>query len=63
MPDYLRVIQKDTGHELSVTKSQYDFNPSAFDKVDGDATGPDGEPLAPKFASPKKAAASAKKEA
>lgn len=60
MPEYLRVTQKDTGHELTISQSMYDFAPSAYDKLDDPATGPDSEPLPPKYATKK--AAAAKKE-
>ena len=34
MPEYLRVKQRDTGHELSVTRSRYDFAPDAYDVLE-----------------------------
>ena len=44
MPEYLRVKQKDTGHELSVTKAMYDFAPDAYEVLDKPATDAGGNP-------------------
>lgn len=49
MPDYLRVKQKDTGHELSVTRAMYDFAPDAYDVLEKSATNSAGVPLRPKY--------------
>lgn len=62
--EYLRVVQKDTGHELTVSRSMYDFAPKSYDLLkDEDATDAGNNPLPPKYAAPKKAtAAESKKE-
>lgn len=58
--DYLRVKIKDTGHELTVSRTQYDFAPKAFEVLkDEDATDAGNNPLPPKHAAAKKTAASA----
>jgi hypothetical protein len=51
--EYLRVMQKDTGHELTVSQTQYDFAPEAFELLeDQDATDAGNNPLPPKYAAP-----------
>lgn len=64
MPEYLRVKQIDTGHELSVTRAMYDFAPDAYAVLDKKpATNRAGNPLPAKHkttvrkAAAKKAAA------
>lgn len=50
MPDYLRVKQRDTGHELSVTQAMYDFAPDSYDVLDDKpATNSGGAPLPAKY--------------
>lgn len=45
MPEYLRVKQIDTGHELSVTRAMYDFAPDAYQVLkDKPATDAGGNP-------------------
>lgn len=51
LPDYIRVRQKDTGHELSIVASAFDRE--AYTKLKEPATRPDGTPLPPKYAAPK----------
>lgn len=48
MPDYLRVKQSDTGHELTVSRSMYDFAPDSYSVLDKPATDAGGNPLPPK---------------
>lgn len=48
MSEYVRVRDKETGHHLSVLRSQFDFNPEAFSELKQDATYADGDPLPPK---------------
>lgn len=45
MPEYVRVRDKDTGHHLSVLRSQLDRNPEAFAELKQDAAYADGTPL------------------
>lgn len=49
MPEYVRVKQKGTGHELSVVASAVDANPDAYTRLDKAATKADGTPLPPKY--------------
>lgn len=49
MQTYLRVKQNDTGHELSLSQTQYDFAPNTFTVLDKPATDAGGNPLAPKY--------------
>ena len=49
MPEFLRVKDKETGHEYSVPKVRYDADPDLYTKVDKDATDPAGTPLPPKY--------------
>lgn len=48
MPDYVRVRDKATGHHLSVLRSQFERNESAYAELQQDATYADGTPLPPK---------------
>lgn len=48
MQTYLRVKQNDTGHELSLSQTQYDFAPDTFTVLDKPATDAGGNPLPPK---------------
>lgn len=48
MPDYIRVRDKETGHHLSILRSQFDRNPSAWQELQQPATYRDGSPLPPK---------------
>jgi len=58
--EYLRVRTKDTGHELTVSRTQYDFAPKAFEVLkDEAATDAGNNPLPPKYAAAKKTAAPA----
>lgn len=58
MPDYKRVLDKDTGHEYSELASVVDSNPDAYKVLDDDKNHPvydhNGDPAAPVFADPKK---------
>lgn len=64
MPDLLRVKQTDTGHELTVTQSMYDFAPDAYDVLkDKPATDGGGNPLPPKYKTTVAKSASAKRAA
>jgi hypothetical protein len=45
MPEYVRVRDKDTGHHLTVLRSQFDRRPEAFVELKQDATYADGTPL------------------
>lgn len=58
--EYLRVKQKDTGHELTVSRTQYDFAPNAYDVLkDAASTDAGNNPLPPMYAAAKKTAAPA----
>jgi hypothetical protein len=58
--EYLRVKQTDTGHELTVSRTVYEATKSAYDVLkDEEATDAGNNPLPPKYAAPKKTAASA----
>lgn len=47
MPEWVRVKDPDTGHEITMSAEQANaFNAKALDK---DAVGADGQPLAPKY--------------
>lgn len=49
--EYLRVIQKETGHELTVSRTVYDFVPEAYQLLeDQDATDAGNNPLPPIYA-------------
>lgn len=45
MPEYVRVRDKDTGHHLSILRSQLDRRPDAYVELKQDATYLDGTPL------------------
>ena len=47
-PEYVRVRDNETGHHLSIPRSQFDFNAAAWTELKQDATFADGEPLPPK---------------
>lgn len=50
MQTYLRVKQNDTGHELSVSQTQYDFAPDTFTVLEEKpSTDAGGNPLPPKY--------------
>lgn len=49
MPEYVRVADKETGHHLSIPKTQFDRNPDLWRELKSDAVHPDGTPVAPKF--------------
>lgn len=63
MPDYIRVKQKDTGHEVSILQSMYDFAPDAYMVLDKPATNAGGDVLPPKFKTTVTDEAAAKKKA
>ena len=48
MPRYIRVADKETGHHLSILRSQYDRNPDVWRELKSDATYADGSPRPPK---------------
>lgn len=48
MPEYVRVRDNETGHHVSLLRSQYDRNQSAWTELKQDATFADGTPLPPK---------------
>lgn len=48
MLEYVRVRDKDTGHHLSVLRSQFKRRRDAFVELKQDATYSDGTPLPPK---------------
>ncbi|HET8614289.1 MAG TPA: hypothetical protein VFL94_02105 [Actinomycetales bacterium] len=50
MPDYIRVKQRDTRHELSIVASAFDE--TAYERLDKPATKRDGTPLPPKYHMP-----------
>lgn len=45
MPEYVRVRDVETGHHLSILRSQFERRPSAFAELKQDATYADGTPL------------------
>lgn len=48
--EYLRVMQKETGHELTVSRTQYAFAPEAYELLeDQDATDAGNNPLPPMY--------------
>lgn len=56
--EWVRVLQKDTGHELTISRSMYDFAPRSYDLLkDEDATDSGNNPLPPTYAAAKKTAA------
>lgn len=46
--EFVRVKDKDTGHEFSVVKSAYDADPAPYEVIDKPAVECDGTPLPPK---------------
>lgn len=48
MQTYLRVKQIETGHELTVSQSMYDFAPDGYEVLDKPATDSGNNPLPPK---------------
>lgn len=48
MAEFVRVADKETGHHLSILRSQYDANPDVWRELKQDATYADGSPLPPK---------------
>ena len=48
MSDFVRVRVNDTGHHLSILRSQYDRNQGAYTELKQDATYADGTPMPPK---------------
>lgn len=60
--DYLRVKQNDTGHELTVSQTVYDFAPTAYEVLrDKPATDSGGNPLPAKYKTTVDKSATAKK--
>lgn len=49
MQTYLRVKQTETGHELSLSQTQYDFAPDAYEVLEKPATDAGGNPHPPKY--------------
>lgn len=49
MPKYVRVKDKQTRHEFTVTESAYQVDKDHLEVVKKDATRSDGVPLPPKF--------------
>lgn len=48
MTEYLRVEQKDTGHQLTVSRTVYEFAPETYKVLDGEpATDAGNDPLPP----------------
>lgn len=61
--EFLRVRQKDTGHEVTVSRALYESASKLFDLLkDEDATDAGNNPLPPKYAAAKKTAAPAASE-
>lgn len=48
MPEYVRVRDKDTGHHLTILRSQLARRSDAYVELKQDATYSDGTPLPPK---------------
>lgn len=63
MPEYVRVKQKDTGHEVTILRSMYDFAPDAYSLLDKPATNAGGDVLPAKFKTTVATEAAAKKKA
>ena len=59
MPDYVRVRDKDTGHEYTILAAR--FNDAAHTRIDKPALGRDGLPAAPKHRTTVAKKAAAKK--
>lgn len=49
MTEYLRVKQTETGHELTVSRTAYEFAPETYEVLDKPATDAGSNPLAPKY--------------
>lgn len=49
MTDHLRVKQNETGHELTVSRTAYEFAPDGYTVLDKPATDAGGNPLQPKY--------------
>lgn len=49
MPDYIRVRDKETGHHVSILRSQFDRNPDAWSELQQPATFGDGSPRPVKY--------------
>lgn len=49
MPEYVRVKQKETGHELSVPVAHLEAYPDGYAEVKKDAVDAAGDPLPPKY--------------
>lgn len=45
MPDYVRVKDRETGHHLSILRSQFERRSDAYTELKQDATYADGTPL------------------
>lgn len=45
---YVRVKDRDTKHECTVSREQYETAADFYDLLDKEATAPDGTPLPPK---------------
>ena len=61
MPEFVRVRDKETGHHLSILRSQFDRNKEAFSELKQEATYADGTPLPPKHKTSVSAEAEKKK--
>ena len=61
MPEYVRVTDKETGHQYSVTRERFDASPQLFRELKQDAARPDGTPLPPVYKTPDADQAPAKK--
>lgn len=49
MPEFIRVKDNETGHHVSILRSQYDRYKSAWTELKQPATFADGSPRPPKF--------------
>lgn len=49
MPEYVRAKDNETGHHVSVLKSQYERNKEAWTLLKQPATNAGGDPLPPKY--------------
>ena len=49
MAEYVRVKDKETGHHVSILRSQFERNGDAWEELKQDATYATGEPRPPKF--------------
>ena len=49
MTDYVRVKQTETGHELTISQSMYDFAPDAYEVLDKPATDSGNNPIPAKY--------------